>query len=72
MAYAIEATAGKVIVSDCFFKYRNVEEMHPLGIMESLEECMQAYRRIKTEADILLPLYDPLVAERLQTELKVK
>jgi hypothetical protein len=36
--------------------------MIPLGIMESLEECMRAYARIKREADILLPLYDPAVA----------
>lgn len=66
MAYSIETAIGKVIVSDCFFKYRNVEEMIPLGIMESLEECMRAYQRIRAEADVLLPLYDPLVAERLK------
>ena len=40
--------------------------------MESLEECMQAYKRIKAEADILLPLYDPLAADRLKAELKGK
>jgi glyoxylase-like metal-dependent hydrolase (beta-lactamase superfamily II) len=62
MAYAIETERGTVIVSDCFFKYPNIEEMIPLGIMESLEECMRAYPRIKREADVLLPLYDPAVA----------
>jgi glyoxylase-like metal-dependent hydrolase (beta-lactamase superfamily II) len=67
MAYCIETTRGKVIASDCFFKYENVEEMIPLGIMESLEECMKAYARIKAEADILLPLYDPRVGERFWT-----
>jgi len=65
MAYAINTKQGTLIASDCFFKYRNVEEMLPLGIMESLEECMKAYERIKREADLLLPLYDPLVPTRL-------
>jgi len=64
MAYVVETARGKVIASDCFFKYENVEQMIPLGIMESLEECMKAYARIRTEADLLLPLYDPRVGER--------
>jgi glyoxylase-like metal-dependent hydrolase (beta-lactamase superfamily II) len=64
MAYVIETARGKVIVSDCFFKYGNVERMEPLGIMESLEECHRAYERIKREGDILIPLYDPEVLER--------
>lgn len=70
MAYKVDTPAGQVIASDCFFKYRNVEEMRPLGIMESLEECMRAYQRIKAGADILLPLYDPLVSEKLINQLK--
>lgn len=65
MAYAINTRGGKLIASDAFFTYRNVEEMIPLGIMESMEECMRAYERIRKEAGILLPLYDPLVPERL-------
>jgi hypothetical protein len=65
MAYSINTRRGKIIASDAFFKYRNVENMVPLGIMESLEECMRAYERMSREADILLPLYDPLVPERL-------
>ena len=65
MAYVIDTAKGKLVASDCFFKYKNVEEMIPLGIMESMDECMGAYTRITKEADILLPLYDPLVPERL-------
>jgi glyoxylase-like metal-dependent hydrolase (beta-lactamase superfamily II) len=65
MAYVIDTANGHVLVSDCFFKYKNVENMVPLGIMESLEECMRAYERIRKEAGILLPLYDPLVPDRL-------
>ena len=63
MAYAIETDPPPVIASDCFFKYLNIVESIPLGIMESLEECVRAYTRIKQEADILLPLYDPTAAD---------
>ncbi len=66
MAYVIDSTRGKIAVSDCFFTYANVEKMIPLGIMESLEECMAAYARISKEADLLLPLYDPRVPECLE------
>jgi glyoxylase-like metal-dependent hydrolase (beta-lactamase superfamily II) len=70
IAYIIETVHGKVIASDCFFKYQNVENMIPLGIMESLEECMRAYHRIKRDADLLLPLYDPKALERLRPLFK--
>lgn len=69
MAYSINTSSGNLLVSDCFFKYRNVEENIPLGIMESLDECMHAYARIRREADHLLPLYDPLVPARLKNVL---
>jgi len=66
MAYGIQSTGGEFIASDCFFRYRNIEEKIPLGFMESLEECMRSHARIRAEADFLLPLYDPLVPERLK------
>lgn len=69
MAYSINTSSGNLLASDCFFKYRNVEENIPLGIMESLDECMHAYARIRREADHLLPLYDPLVPARLKNVL---
>lgn len=64
MAYAIDTNRGRVIASDCFFNYENVEQMHPLGIMESMEECFRTYERLRREADLLLPLYDPDVLVR--------
>lgn len=70
MAYVIETAKGSVVVSDCFFKYRNVEDRIPLGIMESLEECMIAYKRISRQGSHLLPLYDPLVTTRLAQVLR--
>jgi glyoxylase-like metal-dependent hydrolase (beta-lactamase superfamily II) len=64
MAYFVETPAGVVAVTDCCFKYGNVEGMHPLGIMESLPECMAAYRLLRAQADLVIPLYDPEVLER--------
>lgn len=64
MAYAIDTEKGRVVVTDCCFKYGNIENNHPLGIMESLPECMAAYARIRSEADIVIPLYDPEVLAR--------
>jgi hypothetical protein len=64
LAICIDTTEGTVIASDCFFKYPNVEQMHPLGIGESLEEAYATYERVRGEADLLLPLYDPEVLAR--------
>jgi len=64
MAYCIETARGVVIASDAFFKYRNVEGDHPLGVGESLAECRITYARVRKEADMILPLYDPDVVNR--------
>lgn len=64
MVYLIETAQGTVAVSDCVFKYRNIEEMEPLGIQESLEEFHVTCHRIKREADIFIPLYEPEVLKR--------
>ncbi len=64
MAYFIQTRAGRVAVTDCCFKYDNIEKNVPLGIMESLPECLAAYDRLRREADIVIPLYDPEVLRR--------
>lgn len=63
MAFAVSTAAGNVVITDAAFHYGNVENMHPLGILESMEECHLAYRWFQ-RADILVPLYDPAVLER--------
>jgi hypothetical protein len=63
MAFEADAAHGTVVVSDAAFHYGNVENMHPLGILESMEECHLAYRRFRA-ADIFIPLYDPSVLDR--------
>ena len=64
MAYFVRTGRGVAAISDCFFKYRNLEENIPLGVQESMEECMRAYERIRAHADLALPLYDPEVFTR--------
>ncbi|MCQ6560694.1 MBL fold metallo-hydrolase [Paenibacillus mendelii] len=64
MAYVIDTEIGSVIVSDCFFKYRNIEQNIPLGIHESLEETFRSYERIRNINGTILPIYDPEVFER--------
>jgi len=54
--YVIETTMGRVAASDCVFKYKNLEEMTPLGIQESMEEFYQTYGLI-AQADHLLPKF---------------
>ena len=63
-AISIQTARGKVIASDSFFKFANVEKDLPLGVGESLQECRATYARIRKEADLLLPLYDPEVLTR--------
>src|SRR5207249_197992 len=63
MAFEVDTSGGSVVISDAAFHYGNVETMHPLGILESMEECHLAYQRFQ-DADIFIPLYDPAVMER--------
>jgi glyoxylase-like metal-dependent hydrolase (beta-lactamase superfamily II) len=64
MVFVAETAKGRVAVSDCVFKYANIEEMIPLGIQESLEEFYVTCNRIKREADVFIPLYEPNVMKR--------
>lgn len=64
MCYLVDTPRGTVAVSDCVFTYRNLEAGEPLGIQESLEEYHRACARIRREAALFLPLYDPDVWRR--------
>jgi glyoxylase-like metal-dependent hydrolase (beta-lactamase superfamily II) len=64
MAVCVDTEKGRVIVSDCFFTYDNLEKNIPIGWHENLHEIYAAYARIRAEADIAVPLYDPKVLER--------
>jgi hypothetical protein len=64
MAYCVDTTRGTAVISDAFFKFRNIEQNHPLGIGESLAECQRTYDRVRKEAQVILPLYEPGILQR--------
>jgi len=64
MCYVIDTEKGRVGVSDCLFKYGNLEDGEPLGIQESLEEYYMTTKRIKRDTDVFVPLYEPDVLKR--------
>lgn len=64
MCYVVDTQKGRVGISDCLFKYGNLEDGEPLGIQESLEEYYIATKRIQRETDIFLPLYEPDILKR--------
>jgi hypothetical protein len=63
-AVCVDTAKGTVVFSDSVFKYDNVEKDIPLGLSQSLDDCRQAYDRIRREADILVPAYEPEVLKR--------
>lgn len=58
MVYEADTAHGAVAITDCAFKYGNLNG-HPLGIAESLAEGHAAYSRILRQARHVIPLYDP-------------
>jgi len=64
MAYVVNTSNGRVVLSDCCFKYENIEQPHPTGVADSLEDCLNAYTRMRSEGSTIVPLYDPAVLER--------
>lgn len=64
VAICVSTAKGRVILGDCFFTYDNLEKTIPIGWHENLHEIYSAYARIRAEADIAVPLYDPKVLER--------
>jgi len=59
MAVSIDTVKGKAVFSDCFFKFRNIEENIPIGALENLDEVEITYSRIRREANLLIPMFDP-------------
>jgi glyoxylase-like metal-dependent hydrolase (beta-lactamase superfamily II) len=51
MAFLADTAVGTVAVSDCFFKYPNFEQNIPLGVQESMEECMRSYALMRRSAN---------------------
>lgn len=64
MAVAIDTTQGVLIISDCFFKYGNIEQNRYLGVMESMMEADATWARIRKESDFVASIYDPEIFKR--------
>ncbi|MDE3056481.1 MAG: hypothetical protein KGJ59_00805 [Bacteroidota bacterium] len=64
MVFAVQTRRGTAALTDAVFKYRNFEERIPLGLSESLEEHYRLFAKLKRSADIIIPLYDPLLMQR--------
>ena len=64
MVFVVQTALGRVALTDAVFKYRNFEERIPLGLSESIEEHYRLFAKLKREADVVVPLYDPLLVER--------
>jgi glyoxylase-like metal-dependent hydrolase (beta-lactamase superfamily II) len=64
LAVEVDTPRGTVIFSDVAFYYENLEQDIPLGILESMAECKDAYERIRRSASHFVSLYDPRTLER--------
>ncbi|HEX4487912.1 MAG TPA: hypothetical protein VH088_16670 [Terriglobales bacterium] len=64
IAVCIDTERGTVILTDCFFKYGNIEQGKYLGVMESMMEADATWTRIRKEAKICASVYDPEVFKR--------
>ena len=64
MAVVIDTDHGKIILTDAFFKYGNIESGRYLGVMESMMEADATWARIRKEASIFASIYDPEVFTR--------
>jgi glyoxylase-like metal-dependent hydrolase (beta-lactamase superfamily II) len=64
MAICVATKKGNVVIGDCFFTYENLDRNVPIGWAENLHEIYAAYNRVRREADIAIPLYDPEVLKR--------
>jgi hypothetical protein len=58
-----------VTVGECFAfervsDWQRLAENVPIGAAQSQLECYRAYARLRREADVLVPGYDPDVLER--------
>jgi hypothetical protein len=70
MVFSVQTSSGRVAMTDAIFTYRNFDQRIPLGLSESLEEHHRLYAKLAREADIILPLYDPLV-EKHHPDLRI-
>ncbi len=64
LAIVIDTRQGPVVYTDALFSYSNLERNIPMGFCRNIEEFYEAAKRIKTEAKIILPAFDPTLFEK--------
>jgi len=65
MAYRVNTAYGKaVLTGDTISLLGNFERNIPLGIFSNRQECMEAIKKIRQKADIVLPSHDPGTLDR--------
>jgi glyoxylase-like metal-dependent hydrolase (beta-lactamase superfamily II) len=64
MAVCIDTELGTALITDCFFKFGNIEDGRYLGVMESMMEADATWKRIRKEGKIIASIYDPEVFVR--------
>ena len=64
LAVSIPTAAGRVVYADTVFTYRNLDENLPIGFYRNQDEVHAAYARIRREADVVLPFFDPVAFDR--------
>jgi glyoxylase-like metal-dependent hydrolase (beta-lactamase superfamily II) len=64
-AVVVDTKEGKaVITGDPVSLYRNLEEDVPIGVAEEFDAVERAMKRVRAEADIVIPSHDPDVMKR--------
>jgi glyoxylase-like metal-dependent hydrolase (beta-lactamase superfamily II) len=64
LCVCVDTAKGQVILTDCFFKYGNIEKGRYLGVMESMMEADATWTRIRNQGDLFASVYDPEVFVR--------
>ncbi len=64
LALFVDSPIGVVCYTDSAFRRANIEDGLLLGIARSHDEAYESYARIKREADVVLPAYDPEIWQR--------
>ncbi|MFA9477945.1 hypothetical protein ACERK3_06495 [Phycisphaerales bacterium AB-hyl4] len=64
LAVAINTRMGTLIYADTLFTYENYEQNIPIGFFRDQDAFHAAVRRIRREADLIVPFFDPVAFER--------
>jgi glyoxylase-like metal-dependent hydrolase (beta-lactamase superfamily II) len=64
LAVAIRTREGVLVYADTIFTYENFQKNLPIGFFRDQDEYHAAVHRIRREADLVVPFFDPIAFER--------